>query len=167
MTDHENHHLHLTLASLEVTGQMGRSLGRVLRPGAVCLFFGEMAAGKTTLIKAICEGLGVNPEHVISPTYTLANVYPAQPPVCHVDLFRIEEPEALLEMDQADWLMPEGVTLIEWPHHALPLLEGMPCLILRLSHPAGQEQTTRLLEVEDPAGAYGEELAALQAIGRS
>lgn len=157
----------LNLDSLARTREVGNALGRALAdsaPRAVCLFFGELAAGKTTLIKAVCEGLGIAPEHVISPTYTLVNIYPGNLSVYHVDLYRIEDGEALLEFDRADWINPEGPTLIEWPEPALPLLGGEETLHLRLTDPfAGPE--ARGLQVSGAEEPYGEVLRALEAFG--
>ena len=124
--------LKLNLQSPAATREAGIALGRALPERAICLFFGEMAAGKTTLIKAVCEGLGIAPENVISPTYTLVNIYPGPPAVYHVDLFRLEDAEALLELDPDDWISREGPTLIEWPEVALPLLAGRETLQVRL-----------------------------------
>jgi len=125
-----------TLKTEQATRILGNALGRALAAhcpeGVICLFFGEMAAGKTTLIKSICEGLGINPAQVISPTYTLVNIYPAATSVYHVDLFRIEDGEAMLDMDRADWINPRGMTLIEWPERAMPLLEPEQRLEVRM-----------------------------------
>jgi len=143
------------LESLERTQAMGIALGEVLEPGAICLFFGEMAAGKTTLIKSVCAGLGVKPEVVTSPTYTLANEYPGRVTICHVDLFRIDTTEALFDLDRQDWLQEESVNLIEWPDLALPVLEGERCLELWLSAPPLPEgEHRRDLKMVDPTGNY-------------
>ncbi len=132
------------LDSLAATHEAGKALGAALPARAICLFFGEMASGKTTMIKAVCEGLGLAPENVISPTYTLVNIYPGVRSVYHVDLFRIEEPDALLELDRSDLINPEGITLIEWPETALPLLSGEALLELRLATPPGTEDFREL-----------------------
>ena len=112
--------LTVPLDSLEATRRVGRAIGAALPRRAVVCFSGEMGSGKTTLIKAICEGLGIAPETVISPTYTLVNIYPGRVLVYHVDLFRIEDSAALLEMDRNDWINAAGPTLIEWPGVARP-----------------------------------------------
>lgn len=148
----------LALASLEATRRAGRAIGGALPQRAVVLCSGEMGAGKTTLIKAICEGLGIVAETVISPTYTLVNVYPGRWPVYHVDLFRIEAPEALLELDRGDWLNPAGPTLIEWPELARPLLADVDTLEARLTAPA---HAVRALELTASGSAYAGLFAAL------
>lgn len=156
--------LRLTLATLDVTHRAGRAIGEALPREAVALFSGEMGAGKTTLIKAICEGLGVAAETVISPTYTLVNIYPGRWPVYHVDLFRIERPEALLELDRDDWINPGGPTLIEWPEIARPLLAGVDALEARLSAPT---HAVRELALGAASGAYANVFRALERLGAS
>ncbi len=141
--------LTLPLHGLARTRSVGLALGRALPARALVLFSGAMGAGKTTLIKAICEGLGVTPHVVISPTYTLVNVYPrtgsaGAGTVYHVDLFRLQSPEALLELDRDDWLHPQGVTLIEWPDAARPLLAGEAALEVQLTD-AGPDRRTMTL----------------------
>ena len=115
------------------TRAVGLALGAALPKRAIVLLCGPLGAGKTTLAKALCEALGIRPEVVISPTYTLVNIYPGPASVYHVDLFRLEDPGAMLEMDRDDWINPDGVTLIEWPEPARPLLAGEACLEVELA----------------------------------
>ena len=151
----------MELQSLSATRRAGLAMGRALPDRALVLFSGELGSGKTTLIKSICEGLGIAPETVISPTYTLVNVYPGPPPVYHVDLFRIEKPEAMLELDRDDWINPGGPTLIEWPEAALPLLEGEAVLQVRMAH-AGHDALRRTLEAEGGAALFAALIQALE-----
>ena len=82
--------------------------------GWVVLVSGELGAGKTTLVRGACRELGVAVP-VTSPTFTIGQLYPANVPVSHIDLFRIdrmteEEPDLL-----ADYLGPDKIAFIEWP----------------------------------------------------
>lgn len=124
--------IEVILNSLEETRRLGNRLAEVLPRDVVCLLRGDLAAGKTTLIKAICEGQGVNPNMVISPTYTIANWYDGAVPICHVDFYRLESIDDIYNLDTDDWLNPEGPTFIEWPELALPLLQGIETLDLTL-----------------------------------
>jgi tRNA threonylcarbamoyladenosine biosynthesis protein TsaE len=124
----------LMLDSAAATHRVGLALGSALAPNALVLLRGELGSGKTTLIKAMCEALGIPPATVISPTYTLVNIYPGAPTAYHVDLYRLERPEALTHLDEHDWLNPEGPTFIEWPEIAEPLLAGRPALRIALDH---------------------------------
>jgi tRNA threonylcarbamoyladenosine biosynthesis protein TsaE len=152
-------HITLYLGSLVATRRVGLAIGAALPQRAILLFFGELGAGKTTLIKSICEGLGIAPVTVISPTYTLVNIYPGTATVYHADLLRLDSPQALAEMDRGDWLNPGGPTLIEWPRAALPWLEGESVLRLDLSHAGDHE---RVLALSGPADRYGPVFAALE-----
>jgi tRNA threonylcarbamoyl adenosine modification protein YjeE len=98
------------------------ALGAQLRGGDVVLLRGDMGAGKTTLVRALARGLGVDrPERVSSPTYTICMIHPGDPALAHVDLFRLGEDgpvgaagfEALgLEHDELGG--PDVVLAVEW-----------------------------------------------------
>jgi tRNA threonylcarbamoyladenosine biosynthesis protein TsaE len=153
----------LELDGLDATHRVGLALAQTLPARAIVLCAGELGAGKTTLIKAVCEGLGIAPRVVISPTYTLVNVYPGPRSVYHVDLYRLETPEALLELDPEDWVNPDGMTLIEWPEAARPLLAGQAVLELELSTVPGRPGARRL-KARAADAAYAGALAALAAL---
>jgi tRNA threonylcarbamoyladenosine biosynthesis protein TsaE len=150
----------LHLPSPSATRRAGLAIGRGLPFRALVLLQGELGSGKTTLIKAACEALGIRPETVISPTYTLVNIYPGNPAVYHVDLYRLENPEALADLDEQDWLNPDGPTFIEWPEVAEPLLLGRRALRLTLQH----ENSGRHLHAETDDPQAGPVLAALNAM---
>jgi tRNA threonylcarbamoyladenosine biosynthesis protein TsaE len=153
----------LRLRSAEETRAAGLVLGSALPERALVLLRGELGAGKTTLIKAACEALGIAPATVISPTYTLVNIYPGRPTIYHVDLYRLERPEAMGDLDERDWINPDGPTFIEWPDIAAPLLAGRPALRVALAH-AG---TGRTLEAGSADPEFGPALAALAALADS
>jgi len=152
----------LNLPSLAATRQAGRAVAPALPPRAIVLCLGPLGAGKTTLIKSLCEGLGIPPQTVISPTYTLVNIYPGPPAVYHVDFFRVDSPEALLDMDRGDWLNPDGPTFIEWPQAALPWLEGEPCLRAELTPTGADSRTLSLSSAAKPYSAVFDVLERLQ-----
>jgi tRNA threonylcarbamoyladenosine biosynthesis protein TsaE len=120
----------LDLNSLENTDAVARKMAANLFPGAILLLWGSMGAGKTTFAKSLCAGLGVLPEIVTSPTYTLVNIYPGDWPVFHVDLYRLNAPEDLDDFDREDLISAEGVTLVEWPKFLLNYLSDEAVLNL-------------------------------------
>lgn len=150
----------IPLPDLSRTHAVGRALGRLLPDDAICLLYGELAAGKTTLIKAICAGMGIDPRLVTSPTYALVNAYqtPEGVTVLHADLYRLDSPESLESLDPDDWLNAEGPTFIEWPQAAEGALHDLDPFRFYLSHMGGPRQLR--LEVPPSAAPL---LAALQA----
>ena len=109
------------------------------------LFWGEMGSGKTTFIKDLCSGLGVLPEKVTSPTYTLVNIYKCNWDIFHVDLFRLTNPEQLYDMDRADIIADQGVTMVNWPQ-MLRYLTNEP--VLNLSFKNVDHHRRLILETE-------------------
>lgn len=82
----------------------------------VILVFGEMGAGKTTLIKAICRALGVM-EEVSSPTFALVNEYQSNSgeEVYHFDMYRIEDEEEAMDFGIEEYFESGQPCLVEWP----------------------------------------------------
>jgi tRNA threonylcarbamoyladenosine biosynthesis protein TsaE len=82
----------------------------------VFAFYGTMGAGKTTLIKAICEELGVT-EGVTSPTFSIINEYRAGDgnSIYHFDFYRINKPEEAFDFGYEDYMYSGNLCFIEWP----------------------------------------------------
>ena len=110
-----------------------------------------MGSGKTTLIKSICAGLGVQSEVVISPPYTLVNRYSGHQEIRHVDLFRLGRSEELQDFDRKDLVCDEGITLVEWPKLLIGWLEKDPLLNIMLEN---REKQVRFLEMESDTLHY-------------
>ena len=119
------------LNSLETTDYVVRKMSEHLFKGTIMLFWGDMGSGKTTFIKSLCSGLGIIPQKVTSPTYTLVNIYKCNWFIFHVDLFRLTAPEQLYDMDRADMIADEGVTMVEWPQMLQNYLTDEPVINLR------------------------------------
>ena len=125
--------LTLELYSLETTENVARKMAEHLFQGSIMLFWGDMGSGITTFIKSFCSGLGVLPEKVTYTTYTLVNIYQCNWSIIHVDLFRLTAPEQLYDMDRADLIADQGVTLVEWPQMLQNYLTDEPVLNLRFT----------------------------------
>ena len=96
----------------------GERFGRVAHPGTVVAISGDLGAGKTTLVQAICRGYGVT-EEVTSPTYALVHEYAApRSRVHHLDLYRLEGEADLTNIGWDDVMASGGLVLVEWPERA-------------------------------------------------
>jgi len=105
----------------EETIELGKRLGLGLTKGTIIGFFGDLGSGKTTMIKGIAQGLGVK-DLVKSPSFVVVTEYQGKFPVYHIDLYRINKPDELLEIGFFDYLYGDGVSLVEWAERAGNLL---------------------------------------------
>ena len=128
--------------------RFGEEIGAQLRAPAVIGLSGELGTGKTTLVQAICRGLGAK-ARATSPTYALVHHYDAgATPVYHIDCYRLRQPEEARDLGFDDMMREQAIILIEWPERGgawAPPLDRH----LRLAYDA--EPTRRV--VEDVAAA--------------
>jgi tRNA threonylcarbamoyladenosine biosynthesis protein TsaE len=107
--------------SAEETRILGASLAPTLLPGDVLSLAGDLGAGKTTFAQGLGGGLGV--EHrITSPTFTLVNEYDGRYPVIHVDVYRLDSIQEVLDLGFEELLDPGAIMLVEWGEAVLPLL---------------------------------------------
>ncbi|HYT03753.1 MAG TPA: tRNA (adenosine(37)-N6)-threonylcarbamoyltransferase complex ATPase subunit type 1 TsaE [Gemmatimonadales bacterium] len=113
--------------------RFGEELGRGLAAPTVIGLSGELGSGKTTLVQAICRGLGAT-ALATSPTYALVHHYEARGvPVYHVDCYRLKAPDEARDLGFEDMLRDRAIVLVEWPERAgawVPPLDRH----LRLAH---------------------------------
>ena len=100
--------------SLEETFETGRKLGEKAVPGQVFTLMGDLGVGKTVFTQGLARGLGIQ-EPVSSPTFTIVQVYEeGRLPFYHFDVYRIGDVEEMDEVGYDDYIMGDGVSLIEW-----------------------------------------------------
>lgn len=97
----------------------GRQFGAAARPPLIVTLAGELGAGKTTLVQAICAGYGVS-EPVTSPTFAIVHEYQApRSMVLHLDLYRLEREGDLDGLGWDELIESHALVLIEWPERAV------------------------------------------------
>jgi tRNA threonylcarbamoyladenosine biosynthesis protein TsaE len=96
------------------TIKTGRLFAASLKAGDVVLLSGALGAGKTAFVRGMAAGLGVDPEHVTSPTFTLIQEYAGEMTLFHVDLYRLE-PREVDGLGLDELMAQEAVVAIEWP----------------------------------------------------
>lgn len=100
--------------SPEETFRLGRKLGEAAVPGQVFTLTGDLGTGKTVFTQGFAKGLGIE-EPVNSPTFTIVQVYDeGRLPLYHFDVYRIGDIEEMEEVGFEDYIMGDGVSLIEW-----------------------------------------------------
>ena len=96
------------------TRAIAATLARNLVAGSVLLLSGDLGAGKTAFVRGLAEGLGISPDEVTSPTFTLVHEYRGgRLPLIHVDLYRLDRAD-LDEIGLDEDLAAKGVTAVEW-----------------------------------------------------
>ena len=113
---------HLT-HSEEETERVAREFAATLRAGDVVLLSGNLGAGKTVFTRGVAEGLGIDPDAVSSPTFTIVHEYRGpRLTLYHADLYRLER-AATEDLGLEEMGVKDGVLVIEWPDrlaHAMP-----------------------------------------------
>src|SRR5919206_4777283 len=100
----------LDLPDPEATAAFGRRLGGLLFPGAVVALVGPLGAGKTHLVRAVAEGLGLADGRVVSsPTFVLIQEYQARCPVYHFDAYRLAGEGDFLDLGALEYFEGDGV----------------------------------------------------------
>ena len=95
------------------TREVGQALASMLEPRDTVVLTGDLGAGKTTLVQGIGRGLGVD-DHVASPTFTLVREYTGRLDIAHVDVYRLELVQDVLDLALDELGGPDRVLLIEW-----------------------------------------------------
>ncbi|HAC72096.1 MAG TPA: tRNA (adenosine(37)-N6)-threonylcarbamoyltransferase complex ATPase subunit type 1 TsaE, partial [Porphyromonadaceae bacterium] len=113
----------------------------------VFAFYGAMGAGKTTFIKAVCEGLGVQ-ETITSPTFAIINEYRDNEgnSIYHFDFYRIHKLEEAFDFGYEDYFYSGNLCFIEWPELVEPLLPGNTVKV----YITGTDAGTRTIETKKP-----------------
>jgi tRNA threonylcarbamoyladenosine biosynthesis protein TsaE len=103
-------------SSQSETFDLGRQFGNQLAGGEIILLSGPLGAGKTVFVKGLASALGIDPEEVTSPSFTLVNPYEARFPLFHLDLYRLDEGAGAAHAVDLDELLNDerAVVVIEW-----------------------------------------------------
>lgn len=132
-----------TTSSPEETEAVAATLAESLKAGDVVLLAGELGAGKTTFVRGAARALGVA-GRVTSPTFAIGNVYDAEAlEVAHVDLYRINQISIDDEAVMDDFLTPERIAFVEWPHVELGERADLRARVA-LAHAGGEARTIEI-----------------------
>ena len=125
------------------TEAVGAALAKVLQPGAVIAYRGDLGAGKTAFTRGLARGLGVK-ESVTSPTYTIVNEYiRGSMPLFHFDMYRLGSEDELFDIGWEDYLERGGICAVEWSENVWGAMED--AVVVPISR---LDEDTRKIEIE-------------------
>lgn len=128
----------------EETLTFGRQLGERLPDRSVVCLYGELGAGKTTLIKGIAAGVtGLDPNTFNSPTYVYLNIYRGQRTMYHFDLYRLRDVEEFLSMGFEEYWDADGICCIEWAERIASIIPP-DTISIELAHLGTQSRSMRI-----------------------
>jgi tRNA threonylcarbamoyladenosine biosynthesis protein TsaE len=130
--------LHARTRSVDETRALAGALAEVAVAGDLLVLAGELGAGKTAFVQGFARALGVEGP-VTSPTFTLANRYEGRLEVNHLDVYRLEQLDEVVELGLAELIDGPGVTLVEWGEAIMPVL-GSDLLEVRLTFGDGDDE---------------------------
>lgn len=143
--------MHVDVADAAATTALGRRLGEMLFPGATVALIGPLGAGKTYLVRAIAEGLGIaDARAVSSPTFVLIQEYEARLPIYHFDAYRLKSASEFFDLGAHEYFDGQGICIVEWADRVETCL---PAEHLRITI-AVTGETTRRLTVEGRGERY-------------
>jgi len=136
--------------SEEETYKLGKWIGDNLKSGEIILLYGDLGSGKTVMSRGIAHGAGVN-DIVTSPTFTLMNTYEGKYHVYHFDIYRINQPEELYDLDYEDYFFGSGIAIVEWPERLDYLL---PSEYLKITINRTEDDKGRIITAEAVGSRY-------------
>ena len=105
------------------TEKIGSALGKILQPGTLIAYRGDLGAGKTAFTRGLARGLGCS-DIVTSPTYTIVNEYlGGRLPLFHFDMYRLRSSDDLWDIGWEDYLERGGVCAVEWSENVDDAME--------------------------------------------
>ena len=130
------------------TETVGYRVGKMLGAGAIVKMYGDLGAGKTTLVKGIARAFGIPADAVVSPSFTIITEYESSPRFFHIDLYRIEGSNDLESTGIWDVIGSDAVTVIEWPEHAGDELPE-DAVVIRIDYLIDDERTITIEGIDE------------------
>jgi len=124
--------------SPEQTQHLGTRLGKLAQRGDVFLLTGNLGAGKTCLTQGIAWGLDIK-EYAFSPSFVLVREYKGRLPLYHMDLYRLDNIEEIIELALEEYLDGNGICVIEWAEKGIAALPA-DNLVITIAHLSNTER---------------------------
>ena len=141
------------------TRELAAQLAGLARPGDLLLLAGDLGAGKTTFAQVFGRALGVEGP-VTSPTFTLMRTYPGRIPMLHVDAYRLDHLQEVIDLGLHEFLDEGSVALIEWGDIVSPVL---PANFLEVRLEFGEGDDDRRVRLRTVGQSWAVRVVALRA----
>lgn len=106
--------------SAEQTQQLGYYLGQIAHPGNIFLLSGNLGSGKTCLTQGIARGMDIR-STVTSPSFVLVREHYGRMPLYHMDLYRLDNIEEIINLGLEQYFESEGLCVVEWAEKGIPV----------------------------------------------
>ena len=153
--------LSVTTRSPEETRIVGSALGAQLRPADVVSLAGELGSGKTTFVQGVAGGLGVA-RRVTSPTFTIVHEYQGRHRIVHVDVYRLESIQEVLDLGFEDLLDTDAIVVVEWGQAVAALLPPGHLEVRIRRPPDPGDDSLRIVSFQPHAAAWTHKLDAMR-----
>lgn len=149
--------LKLISHSPEQTQRLGTNLGKLTQAGDIFLLCGDLGSGKTCLTQGIAWGLAIK-EYAFSPSFVLVREYSGRLPLYHIDLYRLDHIEEIIDLGLDEYFYGDGVCVVEWAEKGWSVLP-QENLLIKFSHVS---DTERSLSLEPNGRRYSQLLKFLK-----
>jgi tRNA threonylcarbamoyladenosine biosynthesis protein TsaE len=144
--------------SVDDTRALAAEVAALATPGDLLVLAGDLGTGKTAFAQGFARGLGVA-EPVTSPAFVLVRTYEGRLPLVHLDVYRLDNMQELVDLGIAELLDEGAVTLVEWGDAVTP---GLPSDFLEVRLEAGGAPDDRLLTIRSVGPAWPPRAGALR-----
>jgi tRNA threonylcarbamoyladenosine biosynthesis protein TsaE len=141
----------------EQTQSLGRGLGKLAQVGDVYLLTGNLGSGKTCLTQGIAWGLGVK-EYAFSPSFVIVREYHGRLPLYHIDLYRLDRIEEIVDLMLEEYFYGDGICVVEWAEKGMDVMP-LENLLIKLNYIS---TTHRSLDLETNGEPYAQLLESLK-----
>lgn len=153
--------LSVTSTSPEETRILGAALAPVMVPGDVVSLSGDLGAGKTVFVQGLARALGVE-THVTSPTFTLVHEYRGRYPIRHLDVYRLDSFQEVIDLGFEQLFDPEAILVIEWGDAVSPFLPRRYLSVEIVHGSVEEEDETRSISFRPTGPEWARKLESMK-----
>ncbi|MDQ4143878.1 MAG: tRNA (adenosine(37)-N6)-threonylcarbamoyltransferase complex ATPase subunit type 1 TsaE [Actinomycetota bacterium] len=158
--------LSVSSRSPEETRILGAALAPVMMPGDVISLSGDLGAGKTVFVQGLARALGVE-THVTSPTFTLTHEYRGRYPIVHLDVYRLDSFQEVLDLGYEELLDPGAIFIVEWGDAVSPLLPRRYLSVEILRGDPTEDDDLRTVHFRPTGPEWASKLEAMRTLGET